>query len=460
MNPTEALKFKYSIIGAGRSGIAIAKFLKSKGVSVFLSDSGNPESLLYFSPEEFKKLEIEFELGSHSNKVFDSDIIIVSPGIPLNSGVILKARSLGKKIYGEIEVASWFCNSPIVAITGTNGKTTTTALIGEVFKSAGLNAIVCGNIGKPFAGILNDIKENSIIILEVSSFQLITTETFRPKVAAILNLTEDHLDWHGSFNNYIDAKFIINKNQKAEDYFIYNNDDEILSSEVISRKLNGSICAFGEFDKLKKTNCQHICFLKDRMIWYFNRNKNYEEKIIDVKDIYIPGRHNVYNSMATVLAAKSFDINEEIIANTLRNFKGVEHRIEFVRDINGVKYYNDSKSTNFDSLFVALESFPQNIVLIMGGKQGDNKFHLVDNLIKERVISIFAIGQSKEIIFEHYKNILTVKKCDTLQEAVINAFEFAKEGDVVLFSPGYKSFDMFNNYEHRGNEFKKFVNQL
>ncbi len=237
MNPTEALKFKYSIIGAGRSGIAIAKFLKSKGVSVFLSDSGNPESLLYFSPEEFKKLEIEFELGSHSNKVFDSDIIIVSPGIPLNSGVILKARSLGKKIYGEIEVASWFCNSPIVAITGTNGKTTTTALIGEVFKSAGLNAIVCGNIGKPFAGILNDIKENSIIILEVSSFQLITTETFRPKVAAILNLTEDHLDWHGSFNNYIDAKFIINKNQKAEDYFIYNNDDEILSSEVISRNL-------------------------------------------------------------------------------------------------------------------------------------------------------------------------------------------------------------------------------
>lgn len=460
MDYSEALKLKYSVIGAGRSGIAIAKFLKSKGASVFLSESGKEDGLLYFSPKEFKTLIIDFELGKHSDKVLESDIIIVSPGVPLDSEIILKAQSLGKKVYGEVEIASWFCKSPIVAITGTNGKTTTTALTGEIFKSAGFNTIVCGNIGKPFASVLDEIKQDSIIVLEISSFQLMTIESFKPKVAVILNLTKDHIDWHGSFENYINAKFIINRNQSNEDFFIYNNDDKVLTKQVSLRKLTGNICPFGSFDKIQKSKYRHICFLKGNAIRYYDSETNLEEEIIKIENIYIPGRHNVYNSMAATLVGKCFEISNKVICDTLKTFKGVEHRIEFVRELNGVRYYNDSKSTNFDSLFVALESFPQNIVLIMGGKKGDNKFKTVDELIKDRVLAIFAIGQSKEAIYEHYKDITKVTKCETLEEAVEGAYKIANAGDVVLFSPAYKSFDMFNNYEHRGNEFKKSVNLL
>ncbi|MCX7833227.1 MAG: UDP-N-acetylmuramoyl-L-alanine--D-glutamate ligase [Ignavibacteria bacterium] len=460
MNLSEAKKLRYSIIGAGRSGIAIAKFLKSIGASVFLSESSKEKDLLYFSPEEFKKLQIDFEVGEHTKKVFESDIIIVSPGVPLNSEVVLKANSSGKRVYGEIEVASWFCKAPIIAITGTNGKTTTTALTGEIFKTYGFNAIVCGNIGNPFASVLDKIKEDSIIILEISSFQLMSTETFKPEVAAILNIAEDHLDWHGSFDNYVNAKFLINKNQVEKDYFIYNSDDTVLSYIIKSKRINGNICAFGSFDKVKNLNFKHLCYIKDEEVRYSTDISGVDEKIIDIKNINIPGRHNVYNSMAAILAAKCFGIDNSAIAHTLKTFKGVEHRIEFVKEINGVKYYNDSKSTNFDSLYVALESFPGNIILIMGGKKGDNKFQMVDNLIKERVTAIYAIGESKDAIYKHYKDILKVTMCDTLQEAVKNSSRFAKSGDVVLFSPGYKSFDMFNNYEHRGNEFKKSVNQL
>ncbi len=461
MNPFEALKLRYSIIGAGRSGISIAKYLKSKGASVFLSESEQLSNLLYFSQEEFKNLNIDFEIGGHTDKVFESDILIVCPGIPLNSDIIVKAKSLGKKVYGEIEVASWFCTVPIVAITGTNGKTTTTALTGEIFKSAGFNSIVCGNIGKPFASVLNQIKEDSIIILEVSSFQLTTIEKFKPEVAIILNITEDHIDWHGSFENYIEAKFAINKNQTKENFFIYNYNNDILYKQVQLRKIDCNLGAFGVFPSIENfSNLQHICFISEDSINYYSNDKKTTEKIIDIKDIYIPGKHNVYNSMAAVLSSKCYNISNDIISNTLKSFKGVEHRIEFVREVNGIKYYNDSKSTNFDSLFVALESFPDNIILIMGGKKGDNKFQMIDNLIEKKVKGIITIGQSKDIIFDHYKNVVPVVKCDNLQDAVIKSSEVAKEGDIVLFSPGYKSFDMFDNYEHRGNEFKKSVNKL
>ena len=370
--------------------------------------------------------------------------------------VIVKAISLGKKIYGEIEVASWFCKAPIIAVTGTNGKTTTTVLIGEIMKNAGFDAKVCGNVGLAFAEIVGDLKENSIVVLETSSFQLASTESFKPDVSVFTNITPDHIDWHLSFGNYFEAKLNINKNQKNNDSFIYNLDDIHLNK--LTGKINGNACGFTLNGREIKNDVKCGCFIEDGNMIYFNVDE--ESPVINTGEIFIRGKHNLQNAMCAVLAAKLFGVKNDAIAEVLRNFKGVEHRIEPVRELNGVKYFNDSKATNFDSTYVALESFPENIVLILGGKKGDNNFDIVKDFINERVKIIIAIGQSKDAIEEYFSSDKKVIKCDSFEDAVSNARDNASEGDVVLFSPAYKSFDMFDNFEHRGSEFKRIVNNL
>jgi UDP-N-acetylmuramoylalanine--D-glutamate ligase len=445
---------KFTVLGAGRSGIGISKLLKKSGAKVFLSDSSKKEDLLYLNDNILNELDIDFESGINSEKIFDADYIITSPGIAPGTDVLVKAKEKGIKIVSEVEAASWFCKVPIIAITGTNGKTTTTELTGAILRNAGFDVHVCGNVGLAFSEIIPDLKNDSIVVLEVSSFQLEYTEEFKPKVSAILNITSDHIDWHGSFELYADAKYKINKNQKDGDLIIINFDDSILKNRV--NKFNATVGTFS-LSRPAGSSFEYEAYLNGDKVCY---KHNAEEIIACKEELFLRGTHNVMNSMAAIMAVKKFGVSNESIKKTLMNFKGVEHRIEAVREIEGVKYYNDSKATNYDSLYVALESFGGNIILIMGGKKGVNNFEIVDTLIKDRVKFICAIGQSKEVIYEHYKDSVSVEMFDDFTGAVAHAKSISVKGDYVLFSPGYKSFDMFKNFEHRGDIFKKIVNDL
>jgi UDP-N-acetylmuramoylalanine--D-glutamate ligase len=451
-------KYSYVILGAGRSGIGAAKLLKKNGADVFLSESSAPEKLMYIDYKALKDFDIPFELGGHSDKIYDYDIFVKSPGIPMNSEVILKALSLNKKVLSEIEIAYWFCECPIIAVTGTNGKTTTTVLTGEIFKNAGIDTRVCGNVGLAFSEVVEYVKKDSIIVLEVSSFQLESIESFKPAVSMFLTFTPDHIDWHGSMENYMKAKLKVNRNQSGEDVIVYNFDDQKISEQKNNFKAN--TLAFSIVKNLENENVKSGCYSVNNDIVYFNKARNERTMIMKADEIFIRGKHNLCNSLAAISAAKVFGVNNYAIENTLKNFQGVEHRIEPVRELDGVRFYNDSKATNFDSLYVALESFEKNIILIMGGKKGDNKFELVKDFISERVKKIFAIGQSSQAIKDYFTGIVNVELSKTLDEAVEKSFEFSGRGDVILFSPGYKSFDMFDNFEHRGSEFKKSVNNL
>ena len=457
-NITQILNRSYTILGAGRSGVGIARLLNRKGAKVFLSENSQLDKLKYIDVDAMRLEKIEFETGGHSDRIYENDIVIKSPGIPMDSPEIKKALSLGKKVYGEIEAASWFCSCPIVAITGTNGKTTTTELTGEIFRNAGFDTKVCGNVGLAFSEIVDSLKDNSVVVLELSSFQLESTESFRPKVSAILNLTPDHLEWHGSMESYLKSKLKINANQKDDDVVIINHDDSVLIQSM--NNLNAVKASFSVKKDLSKENISLSAYLENNSIIYSDRNSGLNEKIIEVKDIFIKGNHNVQNSLAAIIATKAFGIHKEVINKTLTDFKGVEHRIEFVREIKGVKFYNDSKATNIDSMTVAVESFPGNIVLMLGGKKMVNDFSNVKSLIKERVKIIIAVGDSKKDVEKQFSNDVKVIVKEAFEDAVKSAFVNSVSGDVVLFSPAYKSFDMLDNFEHRGKEFKRIVNNL
>ncbi len=448
----------FTILGAGKSGIAAAKLLKRNGANVFLSDDTEKSRLKFFDEALLSKEGIEFELGKHSDRVFESDVFIKSPGISPDSEVIIKAGKLNKKIYSEIEAAYWFCNCPVIAITGTNGKTTTTVLTGEIFKAAGYDAKVCGNVGLAFSEIVNELGKNSVVVLEVSSYQLNNIEQFRPKISVLLNITPDHIDWHGSFENYLKAKLEILKNQTEEDLTVVNYDDKILREAVKDSKPEKAYFSIKE--RLNEKEIDTGSYLENGKIIYFDKQKNIKEEIMEAREINIRGNHNLYNSLASIISARAFGIRKEIIRDELMKFPGVEHRIEFVRETGGVKYYNDSKATNIDSLIVALESFEGNLILILGGRESGNDYSRVDKLISEKVKEIIAIGETKEKIYGYFKMHKKVIKADSLEEAVIKAREGSEKGDIVLLSPACKSFDMFDSYEHRGKEFKRIVNSL
>lgn len=457
-NQNEILNKSFAVLGAGRSGVGIAKFLGRKGAKVFLSESEPLEKLKYLDTESLKNENIDFETGKHSEKIFDSDIIIKSPGIPLDNYIIKEALSTGKKIYSEIEIAFLFCPCPVIAITGTNGKTTTTELTGSFFKNAGYDTKVCGNVGLAFSEVISGLKKDSIVILEVSSFQLENIEKFKPRVASFLNFTPDHLEWHKSLENYMNAKLKINSNQDSDDTIIINYDDENILKQ--KNRLNGNIAAFSVKENLFAGDIQTGAYLESDDIIYFNKAKNIKEKIIAAGEIYIKGRHNVCNSLAAIISAKEFDISKDIINNTLKDFKGVEHRIEFVREINGVKFYNDSKATNIDSMSVALDSFDKNIILILGGKKMKNDFSMVRELVKNKVKLIIGVGDSRTDVADSFSDYMEVIITDSFEDCIKTAFNKSNPGDVILFSPAYKSFDMFENFEHRGKEFKRIVNKL
>ncbi|MBS4029652.1 MAG: UDP-N-acetylmuramoyl-L-alanine--D-glutamate ligase [Ignavibacteriales bacterium] len=452
---------KVTIIGAKRSGVAAAKLLQTLGAIPFVSDVESKHDLENYLLQ-LQEMNIEYEIGGHTNRVYDADLFVISPGVPSNAEIILEAKRQGKKIVSEVELASWFCISPIIAITGTNGKTTTTALIGKIFSDFGKETFVCGNIGTPFSSCTLQTNTNSIVVLEVSSYQLDFCETFHPNVSIITNITPDHLDrYENKMENYVASKARISMNQTSSDIFLFNANDAWTSS--LSKKTNAQTFGFSSSAKLNDG-----AFLENDVITTNINGK--QNSFINRKEMFIPGMHNAENAMAATLAAQLFDVSVDSIRDTLRTFKGVEHRIEFVRELDGVKYYNDSKATNVDAVIPALKAFDlegeQKIFLLLGGRetrlhgQEGNDYSAIRELVKNNVRSIIAIGESAEKVFNFFSSIVNVEIAPSMKEAVIKAKAKSFRNDIILLSPACKSFDWYLNFEERGNDYKQIVRSL
>lgn len=452
---------KISIIGAARSGVAVARLLKEKHARVFVSDRES-ETKLASHITQLVSQGIEFETGRHSERVFDCTLMVVSPGVSSNAPVVVEALKRGIEVVSELEVASWYCHAPIIAVTGSNGKTTTTTLIGRILGDAKKKHAVAGNIGTAFSSVVLGLDETTTVVLEVSSFQLDFCKTFRPRVAIILNITPDHMDrYDNSMEKYAASKARIFMNQTETDVFIENDDDEWtrrIGVEARSRKL-----IFG----MDKKNDEGAFIENATMVTVLNGKR---EEVIRTRDVSIPGKHNLYNAMAATLAGELVGVPVPSIRATLKNFKGVEHRLEFVREVAGVRYVNDSKATNVDSVWYALQSFPNPIVLILGGRDKGNDYSKLFDLVKANVRAIVAIGESAEKVAKVFAGKLPVEVIPAvgsdipnraaMERAVEAARRIAQPGDVVLLSPACASFDWFTDYEERGNVFKKLVEQL
>lgn len=442
---------KISVIGAARSGIGAAKLAKRFGAVPFVSDSGDITKL-NVAAETLKASEIDFEFGNHSERVYDCDLMVVSPGVPSDSEVLRKAADRSIKKISELEFASLFCKGNIIAVTGTNGKTTTTDLCGYLFNECGKKTYTAGNIGLAFSEIAADVRENEFVSLEVSSFQLDLIDTFRPKVAIILNITPDHLNRYDyKIENYAASKQRIYENQKPDDYLILNYDSELLMSHWM--KSHSQVFHFST--KIKNGNG---CFIEEGLVKFVHNRK--VEFSCKREDIFLRGDHNLQNAMAVIITAKLFDLEDDKIISALRNYKGVPHRLELVREINGVKFINDSKATNVDSVWYALKSFDEPVFLILGGQDKGNDYSLIEPLVIEKVKKIYAIGSSAEKVFNFFHRKVKVEIKKDLEEVINFAINETRPGDVVLLSPACASFDMFNNYEHRGDVFKELVNRL
>ncbi len=440
---------KISIIGAVRSGLGAAKLSLQLGAIPFVSDAGSKEKLMS-SIEIMQTEKIDFEVSGHTEKVFDCDLMVVSPGVPSDAEVIKNAKNKNIKTISELEFASSFCNANIIGITGTNGKTTATSLCGYLFNECGAKSYTAGNIGLALSEIATQVKENEFVSLEISSFQLDLIDEFKPKVAMILNITPDHLNrYENSVEKYALSKLRILENQDANDYLILGKDSELLNKYF--KKAKSNIFFFSTKKKVSNGCClenEEIKFLRNDI----------EEFSCKVSDIFIKGEHNVQNAMAVIIAAKIFNLDNEKIILALKSFKGVEHRLELVREIDGVKFINDSKATNIDSVVVALKSFNGAIFLILGGQDKGNDYSTIENLVIEKVKKIYAIGSSAEKIFNYFHNKVKTEIKKDFDEVINSAISEAREGEIVLLSPACASFDMFDNYEHRGKEFKSVVN--
>lgn len=442
---------KISIIGAARSGVGASKLVKRLGGIPFVSDF-SPKEKIYDAVNQLEIEKINFEFGGHSDRVYESALMIVSPGVPNDSQVLNAARSKGIKLISEVEFAYHYCKGKVIAITGTNGKTTTTSLCGHVFNTCGYKTHVAGNIGLAFSEIALDVKEGEFVSLEVSSFQLDLIEKFKPAAAMILNITPDHLNrYENSIDKYANSKQRIYANQDENDYLILNKDSQPVMNYLSDHKSKTIYFSLNE----EQING---CFFKDEKVIFKMNGK--EEFVCSRNDINIRGEHNLANAMSVICAAKVFNLDNSGIIKGLQTFESVEHRLELVRQIDGVKYINDSKATNVDSVWYALKSFDEPILLILGGQDKGNDYNQIKELVLQKVKKIYAIGSSAEKVFNFFHQEVKVEIEKSLEDAVKSSSKEARNGDVVLLSPACASFDMFNNYEHRGKVFKEAVNKL
>lgn len=439
---------KTLVVGAGRSGLAVSRFLSSKGAAVTLTDSKNQAAL----DGDLKTLSdagVELALGRYP-EVDGFALVVVSPGVPLNVAPVARALALGIPVIGELELAWRFCRAPLVAITGTNGKTTTTSLAGEMFKDAGMHTLVAGNIGNPLVAEVEKYGPSDLIVAEVSSFQLETTVHFHPCVAVILNITPDHLDRHGDINGYTAAKARIFANQGPQDHTILNYDDPLVRE--LAGRCHGRVIFFSRTHTLETG-----VFVQGGQI-VANWNGHFVP-VMPVNELRLPGAHNLENALAAVACGLVRGVPEQRLADTLRRFAGVPHRLEPVAEINGVRYINDSKGTNPDASIKALESYEQPIVLLAGGKNKGNDFTVFARRAKEKVRAMVVLGQCAGELAAAARaaGIERILTAGDFRQAVFMAREEARPGDVVLLSPACASWDMFKSYEERGDLFREIV---
>jgi UDP-N-acetylmuramoylalanine--D-glutamate ligase len=438
------------VVGLGKSGVASALFLKQHGARVTVSDTKTEDELREEIPVLLDQ-GIAVETGGHGERTFrEQDLIVVSPGVPVDAAPLQQARALGENVIGEIELASRFLPGPIVAITGSNGKTTTTTLVGEILSAAGFPTLVGGNIGTPAISLVERAAADTLIVLEVSSFQLETIQTFCPKVAVILNITPDHLDRHRTFQAYVDAKARIFENQNSRDFAVLNADDPTCAG------LRGGTRA-PVFWFSRKKEVEQGAYVRDGRILFRSGPKQLE--VMQVSEIPLKGAHNLENVLAGICCGMLLGADPAKIRGAVQHFKAVEHRLEFVARIRGVDYYNDSKATNVDATIKALESFPANIHLILGGKDKGSDYTVLNELLRMRVKRVYTIGAAAEKIESQVRGSEVVH-ADTLDNAVRRAAATAEPGDIVLLAPACASFDQFHSYEHRGRVFKELVHAM
>ena len=446
------MKHRLVILGGGESGVGAALLGKQKGYEVFVSDAGVIKEKY---KQELIENGIEFEEGKHtSEKILNATEVMKSPGIPEKNELVKAIRAKGIEVISEIELAYRFKgNSKIIAITGSNGKSTTTALTYHILETAGLNCALVGNIGYSFAKqVAEDPKD--WYVAEISSFQLDDIKTFRADIAMLLNITEDHLDrYEYKFENYVSSKFKIINNQTANDYFIYNDDDEIVTKNFDLLTTHTNPLPFSMKHEIKKGG-----YIKgDQMMLRIQ-----EERVsMSIYDFALKGKHNNYNTMAACIAATTVGIRKEKIREAVKDFQSLEHRMEFVASVRGVEFINDSKATNVNSTWFALESMNKSTVLILGGTDKGNDYSLIADLVKERVKAIVCMGVDNKKIIAAFKDIVpSIVETQSAKEAVTASFKLATKGDVVLLSPACASFDLFKNYEDRGKQFKEAVKEL
>ena len=443
---------RFVILGGGESGVGSALLAKQQGYDVFVSDGS---SLKEEYRNELQNAGIDFEEGLHTEeKILNADEVMKSPGIPEKAAIVKKIRAKGIEVISEVELAYRFKgDSKIIAITGSNGKTTTTALTYHICKTAGLDCALVGNIGDSFAKrVAEDPKP--LYVVEISSFQLDDIKTFRPDTAILTNITEDHLDRYDyNFENYIKSKFRIAMNQQQNDSFIYCYDDE-----VTMKYLNQFDIHANQLPISMKRDLPNGAFIKDGDM-YIRTGQDFTN--MSVFDFALKGKHNQYNTMAACVAATTLDIRKDKIRDAVQSFQSLEHRMEHVATVRGVEFINDSKATNVNSTWYALESMTKPTVLILGGVDKGNDYTLLAELVKDKVKAIICLGiENKKIHDAFGDTINTIVDAKTAEDAVKAAFHFSTKGDVVLLSPACASFDLFKNYEDRGNQFKKAVKDL
>jgi UDP-N-acetylmuramoylalanine--D-glutamate ligase len=441
---------KVLVVGMARTGIAAAKFLKGKG-SLVTTTEVKPKEEMREAVEALRGMNVSEEWGGHQTETFlKQDLIVVSPGVDLNIEPVQKAIQQGVRVISEIELACRFIHVPIIAVTGTNGKTTTTLLIGEMLREDGKKVGVGGNVGEPLILFADGKDQWEVLVVEISSFQLEAIEDFRPRISVLLNITEDHLDRYPSYGDYIEAKVRIFANQNSGDLAILNRDDPI-------------VMQFGEKVKAKKV----LFSLKEKPgEGAFSNGQTISLRLGKKGEEYslaktpLKGIHNVENMMASLTAARIFGCSKKSIQTVLDRFKGLEHRLEFVREIKGVRFYNDSKGTNVGSVVKSLLSFPEPVILIAGGKDKNGDLSPLEELIQKRVKHLILIGEAKERMNRELGRLTDTVMAKTMEEAVLLAHQKAKAGEVVLLSPACSSFDMFKDYKERGMVFKEAVKQL
>lgn len=442
---------KLLVLGGGESGVGAAMLGQKLGYHVRLSDRGKLK-------EKYRnvliKAGIEWEENAHSEAFLtDVEMVIKSPGIPSGSAVVKSLIEGGAEVISEIEFAARHTQGKMIAITGTNGKTTTTMLTYHIFKKAGVDVAVAGNMGKSFAGQLAE-SDHAFWILEVSSFQLDDIRDFKPNVAVLLNITPDHLDRYDyKLENYAEAKFAIARNLTQEDHFIYCDDDEVIAKNMKTHAIKAELHPISIYHPVKNG-----AYINENKISINLINKPFE---MSIHELALQGKHNAYNSMAASVSARIFDLRKEIVRDSLCDYENVEHRLEFVAEIHGIKFINDSKATNVNSTWYALESFNEKVVWIVGGVDKGNDYTKLESLVREKVKAIICLGTDNKKLIDFFgKMVPTITEAKSATEAVAQSYALASKNDVVLLSPACASFDLFDNYEDRGQQFKRAIRAL